>query len=135
MFDDNGSFLLALFEFFLFIAWFMCLFWIFGDLFRSRDLGGWGKTVWALFIIILPLVGTLVYLIVRGGGMAERTAASQTALRQQQETYIRSVAGANGGARSVTDEISSAKGLLDSGAITEAEYARLKESALAKSAA
>ncbi|SNY54514.1 PLD nuclease N-terminal domain-containing protein [Paractinoplanes atraurantiacus] len=135
MFDDNGSFLLATFEFFLFIAWFMCLFWIFGDLFRSKDLGGWAKTFWTLFIIILPLIGTLVYLIARGGGMAERTAASQTALRQQQDAYIRSVAGSNGGARSVTDEISSAKGLLDSGAITAEEYDRLKASALAKSAA
>ncbi|XVU22605.1 SHOCT domain-containing protein [Actinoplanes sp. CA-054009] len=135
MFDDNGSFLLATFEFFLFIAWFMCLFWIFGDLFRSKDLGGWAKTFWTLFIIILPLIGTLVYLIARGGGMAERTAASQTAMRQQQDAYIRSVAGSNGGPRSVTDEISSAKGLLDSGAITAEEYERLKASALAKSAA
>src|SRR4051812_19689893 len=50
MFNDNGSFLLALFEFFLWFAWFMCLFWIFGDLFRSRDLGGGAKTLWVLFV-------------------------------------------------------------------------------------
>ncbi|GAA0486536.1 membrane protein [Paractinoplanes deccanensis] len=137
MFDDNGSFLLAMFEFFLFIAWFMCLFWIFGDLFRSKDLGGWGKTLWTLFIIILPLLGTLVYLIARGGGMAERTAASQVAMRNQQEAYIRSVAGSNGNgaARTPADEIASAKGLLDSGAITTAEFEQLKAKALATSAA
>ena len=66
MFNDNGSFLLALFEFFLFFAWFMCLFWIFGDLFRSKDLGGGAKTFWVLFVIFLPILGILVYLIARG---------------------------------------------------------------------
>jgi hypothetical protein len=132
MFDDNGSFLLATFEFFLFIAWFMCLFWIFGDVFRSRDLGGWGKTIWTLFIIIVPLVGTLVYLIARGGGMAERAAASQHAVREQQDAYIRSVASSNGGARTATDEIASAKGLLDAGTINATEFEQLKASALAK---
>ena len=139
MFNDNGSFLIALLEFFLFFAWIMCLFWIFGDLFRSKDLGGWGKTLWTLFIIILPLLGTLVYLIARGGGMAERTAASQNALRGQQEAYIRSVAGGNGngsgGGRSAADEITAAKGLLDSGAINAAEFEQLKQKALATSGA
>ena len=74
MFDDNGSFLLALFEFFLFFAWFMCLFWIFGDIFRSKDIGGGVKTLWVLFVIVLPLLGMLIYLIVRGHGMQERQA-------------------------------------------------------------
>ena len=54
MFDDNGSFLLALFEFFLFFAWFMCLFWVIGDIFRSKDLSGVAKTFWVFFVIILP---------------------------------------------------------------------------------
>src|SRR4051794_32118895 len=72
--DDNGSFLLALFEFFIFFAWFMCLWWILGDLFRSRDLGGVAKTFWALFVIVLPMLGVLVYLIARGNSMAERAA-------------------------------------------------------------
>src|SRR3954447_24736186 len=90
VFNDNGSFLLALFEFFVFVAWFMCLFWIFGDLFRSRDLGGGGKTVWALFIIILPIVGTLVYLIARGNGMTERGLQAQADAQKRQEEYIRS---------------------------------------------
>ena len=72
MFNDNGSFLLALFEFFLFFAWFMCLFWVFGDIFRSSDLGGGGKTIWVIFVILIPWLGIFVYLIARGGGMQQR---------------------------------------------------------------
>ena len=66
MFDNNGSFLLALFEFFLFFAWFMCLWWILGDIFRSRDIGGVAKTLWVLFVIVIPWLGILVYVIARG---------------------------------------------------------------------
>lgn len=132
MFDDNGSFLLALFEFFVFVAWFMCLFWVFGDLFRSKDIGGVAKTLWALFLIILPILGMLVYLIARGGGMADRAVAAQTDARRRQEAYIKSVAQPSGG--SATDEIASAKELLDSGAITAAEFEQLKGKALAQTA-
>jgi hypothetical protein len=139
VFDNNGSFLLAVFEFFIFFAWFMCLFWIFGDLFRSRDIGGWGKTLWTLFIIILPIIGMLVYLIVRGNGMTERGLAAQAEAQKRQDAYIRSVATPpvppNGGKVSVADEISSAKGLLDSGAINATEFEQLKASALAKAGA
>ena len=135
MFDDNGSFLLAMFEFFIFFAWFMCMFWIFGDLFRSRDLGGVAKTLWTLFIIFLPFLGMLVYMIARGGGMTERALTAQAEAQKRQDAYIRSVATPNGGKDSVTDEIASAKSLLDSGAINAGEYERLKASALAKTAA
>jgi hypothetical protein len=136
MFDDNGSFLLALFEFFVFVAWFMCLFWVFGDLFRSKDIGGVAKTLWTLFLIILPILGMLVYLIARGGGMAERALAAQTDARRRQEAYIKSVAAPNGdGASSATAEIASAKELLDSGAITSTEFEQLKGTALAKTSA
>ena len=135
MFDDNGSFLLAMFEFFIFFAWFMCMFWIFGDLFRSRDLGGVAKTLWTVFIIFLPFLGMLVYMIARGGGMTERAMAAQTEAQKRQDAYIRSVATPNGGKGSVTDEIASAKSLLDSGAINASEYERLKASALAKTTA
>ncbi|MCU7725803.1 SHOCT domain-containing protein [Actinoplanes sp. KI2] len=137
MFNNNGSFLLATLEFFLFFAWFMCLFWIFGDLFRSKDIGGWGKTLWTFFLIILPLVGMLVYLIVRGGGMTERAEAAALDAQKRQDAYIRQVAsssGASGGGRSATEEIASAKSLLDSGAITAAEFERLKAEALGQSA-
>ena len=93
MFDNNGSFLLALFEIFIFFAWFFCLFWIFGDLFRSKDLGGWAKTLWVLFIIIVPFLGILVYLIARGPGMTQRSLDQQKDIQAAQAEYIKSVAG------------------------------------------
>jgi Phospholipase_D-nuclease N-terminal len=135
VFDNNGSFLLALFEFFVFFAWFMGLFWVFGDLFRSRDLGGVAKTLWTVFLIFLPFLGILIYLIARGGGMTERALAAQAEAQKRQDAYIRSVATPNGGMGSATDEIASAKALLDSGAISASEYEQLKSSALAKSTA
>src|SRR5215207_1233066 len=103
VFDDNGSFLLAMFEFFIFFAWFMSLFWVFGDLFRSKDLGGVAKTLWALFLIVLPILGMLIYLIARGGGMTERGLAAQEEAQKRQDAYIRSVATSNGGKGTVTD--------------------------------
>jgi hypothetical protein len=135
VFDNNGSFLLALFEFFIFFAWFMSLFWIFGDLFRSKDLGGVAKTLWTLFLIVLPVLGMLVYLIARGKGMSERALAAQTDAQSRQDAYIRSVATQNGSGASATDEIASAKALLDSGAIDASEYEQLKAKALAKGTA
>lgn len=129
MFNDNGSFLLALLEFFLFFAWFMCLFWIFGDIFRSKDLGGGAKTVWVLFVILIPWLGILVYLIARGGGMHERQLEQMRQMQAAQAEYIKSVAAPSGG--SATDQIASAKSLLDSGAITQAEFDALKSKALA----
>src|SRR6476660_5700086 len=128
MFNDNGSFLLALLEIFLFFAWFMCLFWIFGDIFRSKDLGGLGKTVWVLFVILIPWLGILVYLIVRGNGMQERQLEQLKDAQRAQTEYIKSVAA--GAATSAPDQIASAKSLLDSGAITQAEFNQLKAKAL-----
>ncbi|MEV6305414.1 SHOCT domain-containing protein [Actinoplanes sp. NPDC051861] len=132
MFDDNGSFLLAMLEFFIFFAWLMCLFWVFGDIFRSSDLGGFAKTMWVLFLIFLPILGMLVYVIARGNGMSDRAMAAQAEARQRQDAYIRSVAGSNGGGGgSATDQIASAKALLDSGAIDATEFEQLKAKALA----
>jgi Phospholipase_D-nuclease N-terminal/Short C-terminal domain len=128
MFNDNGSFLLAMFEFFIFLAWFMCLWWVFSDLFRSKDLGGFAKTIWVLFIIVLPFLGMFVYLIARGHGMNERTLAAQQEMQAQQAQYIKSVAGGSGGA---ADQIASAKALLDSGAINQQEFDQIKAKALA----
>jgi len=130
MFNDNGSFLLALFEFFLWFAWFMCLFWIFGDLFRSRDLGGVAKTLWVLFVIVVPFLGILVYLIARGHGMTDRALEQQKQVQAAQAEYIKSVAGSAPGASSA-DQIASAKQLLDSGAISQQEFNTLKTKALA----
>jgi hypothetical protein len=129
MFNDNGSFLLAMFEVFLFFAWFMCLFWIFGDIFRSKDLGGGGKTFWALFVILIPWLGILVYLIVRGKGMQERQLEQARDMHRAQTEYIKSVAG--GSSSNAADQIVSAKGLLDDGTITQAEFDRIKAKALA----
>ena len=128
MFNDNGSFLLALFEFFLFFAWFMCLFWVLGDIFRSSDLGGGAKTLWIIFVIIIPWLGVLVYVIARGKGMQERQLEQAKAMQQAQTEYIKSVAGSSG---SATDQIASAKSLLDSGAISQDEFNALKSKALA----
>ena len=128
MFNDNGSFLLALFEFFLFFAWFMCLFWILGDIFRSTDLGGGGKTLWVIFVILIPWLGILVYLIARGKGMQQRQLDQATQMQAAQADYITSVAGSGG---SAADQITSAKGLLDAGTITQAEFDALKAKALA----
>jgi len=132
MFNDNGSFLLAMFEFFIFLAWFMCLWWVFSDLFRSKDLSGLAKTLWVLFIIVLPFLGMLVYLIARGQGMNQRTLEAQQHLQQQQAEYIKSVAGSSAGT-SAADQIASAKSLLDSGAISQQEFDQLKTKALASS--
>jgi hypothetical protein len=133
VFDDNGSFLLAMFEFFIFFAWFMCLWWIFGDLFRSADLGGLAKTLWALFIIVIPWLGILVYLIARGSGMTARSMEAQRRMQEAQADYIRTVAGADTSPKGAgaADQIASAKSLLDSGSITQAEFDQLKAKALA----
>jgi len=127
MFNDNGSFLLALFEFFLFFAWFMCLFWVYGDIFRSKDLGGVAKTLWVLFVLVTFWLGMLVYVLVRGKGMQERQLEQAREMQAAQASYIQSVAGAT----TPTDQISSAKALLDQGAITHDEFDALKTKALA----
>ena len=127
MFNDNGSFLLALFEFFLFFAWFMCLFWVLGDIFRSKDLGGGGKKPRILFVILIPWLGILVYVIARGRGIQERQLQQAKAMQAAQVSYIQSAAGSTRAA----DRISSVKTLLDQGAITQEECAALKSTALA----
>src|SRR3954452_15543392 len=120
MFNNNGSLLVAMLEIFLFLAWFMCLFWIFGDIFRSKDLGGGGKTFWALFVILIPWLGILVYLIARGRGMQDRQLEQLRDAQRVQTEYIRPVAG--GSSSSATVQIASAKGLLASGTITKTEF-------------
>ena len=127
MFNDNGSFLLALFEFFLFFAWFMCLFWVYGDIFRSKDLSGVAKTLWILFVLFTFWLGLLVYVLVRGKGMQERQLEQAREMQAAQASYIQSVAGAT----TPTDQIASAKALFDQGAITQAEFDALKAKALA----
>src|SRR4051794_36097030 len=112
MFNDNGSFLLALFEFYIFFAWIMCVFYVFADVFRSHDLGGGARTFWCFFIIIVPFLGVLVYLIARGHGMTQRSLEQQQHMQAQQADYVRSVVTTSGGGSSA-DQIASAKKLLD----------------------
>jgi hypothetical protein len=78
--------------FFLWVAWLMLLFRIFGDLFRRHDIGGWGKALWSVFVIFLPFVGVLVYLIAEGNNMARRDTESAVAAKAEFDDYVRSVA-------------------------------------------
>lgn len=119
--DIIGLFLWA----FVFIAYLMALFAIIGDLFRDRKLNGWWKALWIIFLIFLPFLTALVYLIARGRGMAERSVREATQAQTAADEYIRSVA-----ASSPADEIAKAKSLLDAGTITQQEYEMLKARAL-----
>ncbi len=112
--------------FFAFVIWFWLLITVFGDVFRRHDIGGGGKTLWIIFVILLPFLGVFIYLISQGKGMAERNMKSAQAAQAQQADYIKSVASSGGAA----DEIDKAKKLLDSGAITQAEFDAIKTKAL-----
>jgi len=115
--------------FFAWVAWIWILIVILGDVFRRRDIGGWAKAAWVIFMIVLPFIGVLTYLIAQHDGMAERQAKQVEQVQQETDTYIRSVAGTgNGGS---TSEIERAKALLDNGTITQSEFDSLKAKALA----
>ena len=113
--------------FFAFIIWIWLLISIFADIFRRRDIGGGMKAIWIIFVILLPYLGVLVYLIAEHNGMADRSAEQMKAAQAQQADYIKSVAGAG---TSPADQIASAKQLLDSGTITQAEFDAMKAKAL-----
>jgi hypothetical protein len=113
---------------FVFVAYLMVVFSIIGDLFRDHSLNGWLKAVWILFLIFVPFLTALIYLIARGSGMQKRSLAQAEAMRSAQDAYIRQAAGA---ASSPADDITKAKSLLDSGAISQAEFEALKAKALA----
>ena len=110
---------------FVFFTYLMALFAVIGDLFRDHKLNGWWKAVWIIFLIFVPFLTLLVYLIARGKGMAERGAAQAKEYKAAQDQYIKSVAGS-----SPSEEIAKAKSLLDSGAITQAEFDHIKTKAL-----
>jgi hypothetical protein len=113
--------------FFCFVVWIWLLFAIFGDLFRRNDVGGWGKAGWVFLMIVLPFLGALIYLGTQGQGMAERKAKDMAAAQSQFDQYVRDTAGSGGGPAA---EISQAKQLLDSGAISQDEFESLKRKAL-----
>lgn len=117
---------------FVFIAYLMALFSIISDLFRDHKLNGFAKAAWLLFLIFVPFITALVYLIARGKGMNERSRKQAEAAEAAAAEYIRSAAGTQ---QSAAQEIAAAKQLLDSGTITEAEFATLKANALNTSTA
>jgi hypothetical protein len=119
----------AMLWFFLFIAWIWVLYMIITDIFRSHDLRGWGKAVWIVFVVFLPLLGSLVYLIARGGKMSERSMQAAAERDQQTREYIRSVSG-NGA--STADEIDKLAQLRAAGTLTEEEFQAQKARLLAQ---
>jgi ABC-type multidrug transport system fused ATPase/permease subunit len=121
-----GEILWVTFVFFLMIMYFMILFSILGDLFRDHETSGWAKAAWVIFLIIAPFLTALIYLIVRGGGMAKRQAAAQADAQKQFNEYVQNVAGD----KSPTQQIADAKALLDSGTISQEEFDALKAKAL-----
>ncbi len=111
---------------FFMISYLMALFSIITDLFRDRELGGVAKAIWFLLLLVLPLLSMLVYLIVRGNGMAQRQAAQAQAAKQEFDSYVRSVAPA----KSPAEQVADAKALLDQGVISTQEFEALKRKAL-----
>lgn len=120
-----GDILWSTIVIFFMVTYLMALISIFADLFRDRSIGGGKKAIWFLFLLVFPLIAALIYLIVRGNGMAERTMRQQQAAKDEFDTYVRNVAGGP------AEQIAQAKSLLDSGAISQAEFDAIKAKALA----
>jgi hypothetical protein len=114
--------------FFAWLIWIWAVIAILSDVFRRHDLSGWGKAGWTFLIILVPFLGVLIYLIAHGTDMAERNAAQMKVAQKQYDEHIREVAGSGGGGAAT--EIANAKSLLDSGAITQAEFDQIKQKAL-----
>ena len=113
--------------FFAFFIWIWILVTVFADLFRRKDISGWGKTGWIIFVIVLPYLGVFVYLIAEHKGMTERTVSQQQAAQAQMDQYVKSVASTS----DPTAQIANAKALLDQGTISQAEFEQIKQKALA----
>jgi hypothetical protein len=113
--------------FFLFFIWIWLLITVFADIFRRRDIGGFAKALWIIFVIVLPYIGVLLYLIIEHNGMAERSQQQMQRSQQQFDDYVQSVAAK----QSPTEQIAHAKELLDAGTISQAEFDSLKAKALA----
>ncbi len=113
--------------FFCFFIWIMLLIRVFADIFRSHDLGGWAKAGWTLFVVFLPLLGVLVYLIARGSSMQKRQIAEAAEARQQMDEYIRQTATSS----TSVDELAKLAKLHDAGTISDAEFEQAKSKFLA----
>jgi hypothetical protein len=119
----------AMLWFFLFILWIWLLISLFSDIFRRHDISGWGKAGWTIFLIFLPFLGALIYLIADGKGMAERQAKDVADAQQAQADYIRNVA--VGGGSSAADQLEKLANLHDAGKLTDEEFAAQKAKILA----
>jgi hypothetical protein len=130
--DDfgNGDVFLSILWFTLFFIWVWLLIVVFSDIFRSRDLSGWSKALWLVFIIILPYLGVFVYLIARGHKMSEHALQAAQAQDAANREYIRSVSGGGGGG-GAADEIARLAELRDKGVLSEEEFQQAKAKALA----
>lgn len=117
-----GQALLVVLEVFLFAAYLMVLFTIIGDLFRDHSLSGWAKAAWVLFLILVPFLAALIYLIVRGDGMRERALAQQQEAQKQFDSYVRQTAGSG----SAADELATLARLHDERKISDEEFERAK---------
>ncbi len=121
-----GQALLTVVEIFLFVAWFWILITIIGDLFRDHQISGWAKAGWVLLLLILPFLGTLIYLIARGGGIRERAIHEQAEMRQHFDTYVRDTAGS-----SPADQLHKLSDLKQRGDLSDAEFEQAKAKLLA----
>ncbi len=119
--------------FFLWILWFFLLFRVILDIFRSRDLGGWGKAGWTVFVVLLPFLGVFVYLIARGGKMADRDVAQAKAQDEAFQAYVRQAAHETG--TGTADELAKLADLHDHGVISDADFERGKDKILHRPAA
>jgi hypothetical protein len=117
----------TIFEIFLWILWFWVLIYVFVDIFRSRDLSGWAKALWFIFVLLIPLIGVLVYVIARGGKMHEHTVQAEQQQDQAFRSYVQDVAGAP----STADQLTKLADLRDRGVITPDEFEREKAKILA----
>jgi hypothetical protein len=118
--------------FFLWVLWFFLLFRVITDVFRSRDLGGWGKAGWLVFVIVLPFLGVFVYLIARGNKMADRDAAQAQAQDKAFRAYVQESAP---GTASTADELAKLADLHDHGVISDADFEAAKAQTLHRLAA
>jgi ABC-type multidrug transport system fused ATPase/permease subunit len=117
-----GQALLTVLEIFIFAAWLMVLFTVISDLFRDHEMSGWGKALWIIFLIFLPFLGTLIYLIARGQGMRERALAQQAEAQKQFDAYVKQAA--EGG--SAADELEKLSKLHDAHKLSDEEFEKAK---------
>ena len=121
-----GDALLTVIEIFFFVIWIWILITILSDLFRDHEISGWGKAAWVFFLVFVPFLAALIYLIARGSGMRERTIKAQADAKREFDSYVRETASS-----SPVDELHKAHDLKEKGAITDEEYEKMKAKLLA----